>query len=144
MRIGKSVRMMAVEDMMFPQTNPAPGFKMHPDHAVETKLYRGTVRVSAGGEKLAETRFAVTVQETNHAPVFYIPIDDIEERYLTPSSHVTRCPFKGKARYWNLKIGEHEIDNAVWAYETPYDEVLELAGLAAFYPNKVTIETEPA
>ena len=129
---------------MFPETNPAPGFKMHPEHKVETSLYRGKVRVHADGTPIAETRYAVVVEETNHAPVYYIPLDDIDEQFLTPSNHVTRCPFKGKARYWNLKIGEHEIDNAVWAYETPYDEVLELAGLAAFYPNKVTIETEPA
>ncbi len=125
---------------MFPETNPAPGFKSHPEHQVTTRLHRGKVCVHADGKPVAETRFAVVVEETNHAPAYYIPFDDINEQLLTPSNHVTRCPFKGKARYWNLKIGEHEIDNAVWAYETPYDEVLELAGLAAFFPNKVTIE----
>lgn len=125
---------------MFPETNPAPGFRQHPDHEVKARLFRGRVKVSAEGTDIADTRFAVVVEETNHAPTYYIPLDDISEEYLVPSSHVTRCPFKGKARYWNLKLGEHEIDNAVWAYETPYDEVLELAGLAAFFANKVTIE----
>ena len=28
-------------------------------------------------------------------------------------------------------------ENAVWAYRSPYDEVLGLAGYYAFYPNRV-------
>jgi uncharacterized protein (DUF427 family) len=79
------------------------------------------------------------VTETNHNPVHYIPLEDVNEDYLRDSNHISRCPFKGKARYWNIRIGNHEIDNALWGYEMPYDEVLELAGLVAFFPNKVTI-----
>lgn len=129
---------------MFPESNPAPGFKLHPEHEVKVRLFRGRVRVSAEGVEIADTKFAVMVEETNHAPVYYIPLDDVREEYLSASSHVTRCPFKGKARYWNLKLGEHEIDNALWGYEMPYDEALELAGLVAFQPSKVLIEAEPA
>jgi uncharacterized protein (DUF427 family) len=129
---------------MFPETNPSPGFKQHPEHEVKANLFRGVVTVSADGQQIARSRFAVQVEETNHQPVFYIPLDDIDESVLRPSNHVTRCPFKGKARYWNIQVGEHEIDNALWAYEQPYDEVLELAGLAAFYPSKVSITAEKA
>lgn len=129
---------------MFPETNPAPGFRKHPDHKVVTRPFAGTVRVVADGVVVAETRSALLVEETNHSPVHYLPIEDVNPDYLTNSSHVTRCPFKGKARYWNVRIGNHEIDNALWGYEMPYDEVLELAGLVAFYPSKVTIEAQPA
>ena len=27
--------------------------------------------------------------------------------------------------------------NAVWSYERPYDEMLDIKGLLAFYPDKV-------
>ena len=128
---------------MFPGTNPAPGFEKHPEHKVEAKLFRGLVTVHADGVEVAVSKFAMLVTETNHAPVYYMPIEDIHEQYLKTSNHVTRCPFKGKARYWNVRVGNHEIDNALWAYETPYDEVLELAGLAAFYANKVSITATP-
>lgn len=121
--------------------NPAPGFRDHPDHEVRLAPYASRVTVKADGATIAETNSAILVSETNHAPVFYLPMEDVDQTRLRRSSHVTRCPFKGKASYWNLIVGAHEIDNALWGYEMPYDEMLELAGMVAFYPSKVAIET---
>jgi uncharacterized protein (DUF427 family) len=127
---------------MFPETNPAPGFARHPDHTVRVTPFKGRVVVAADGAEIARTKNALIVNETNHGPVHYIPLEDVQEDYLRDSTHVSRCPFKGKARYWNIRIGNHEIDNAMWGYEMPYDEVLELAGLVAFFPNKVSISVD--
>lgn len=124
-------------------SGPAPGFVSHPEHEVDIKLFRGTVTVIADGVQIASSKFAALVHETNHAPVYYLPLEDVDARFLRPSNHISRCPFKGKARYWNIKIGNHEIDNALWGYEMPYDEVLELAGLVAFYESKVEIQIAP-
>lgn len=118
----------------------APGFVQHPEHVVDVKLFRGTVTVKADGVQIASSKFSVLVHETNHAPVYYLPLEDVDAKVLRDSNHISRCPFKGKARYWNIKIGNHEIDNALWGYEMPYDEVLELAGLVAFYESKVDIQ----
>lgn len=128
---------------MFPDSNPAPGFEKHPEHEVKAKLFKGVVTVHADGVEIAKSKDTMMVTETNHAPVYYMPIEDVKGEHLKDSNHVTRCPFKGKARYWNVRVGNHEIDNALWAYETPYDEVLELAGLAAFFANKVEIKATP-
>ena len=124
-------------------SNPAPGFKLKPEHEVKCELFRGELAVSLDGTEIARSTSAVLVSETNHNPVYYIPSSDVNADFLVDSSHITRCPFKGKARYWNVHVGEHEIDNALWSYEMPYDEVLELAGLMAFYPSKVQIEVTP-
>lgn len=129
---------------MFPETNPAPGFAKHPDHQVKISRFDGTVLISADETEIAQSDDVLIVEETNHAPVYYIPIEDVVEEFLRDSNHVTRCPFKGKARYWNIKVGNHEIDNALWGYEMPYDEALELAGMVAFYASKVKIEANPA
>lgn len=132
---------------MFPESysmsGPAPGFIQHPEHEVSVSVFRGVVTVSADGVEVASSKFAVLVEETNHVPVYYLPLEDVDSKVLKNSNHVSRCPFKGKARYWNIKIGNHEIDNAVWGYETPFDEVLELAGLVAFYSSKVEINATP-
>lgn len=120
-------------------TNPAPGFAKYPEHEVACEAVRGEIVCEVDGVTIARSNAAVLVTETNHLPVYYIPEQDIEMELLTDSAHVSRCPFKGKARYWNVRISDHEIDNAAWSYETPYDEVLELAGLIAFYASKVTI-----
>lgn len=128
---------------MFPQSNPAPGFLKHPGHELKVEKFDGEVIVSADGTEIARSREALVVSETNHAPVHYLPIEDVNKEFLRDSHHITRCPFKGKARYWNVMVGNHEIDNALWGYEVPYDEVLELAGLVAFYPSKVRIDVLP-
>ena len=61
---------------------------------------------------------------------------------MHPTEHHTRCPYKGEASYWTIEVlgGAGSIrrsENAVWAYRSPYDEVLGLAGYYAFYPNRV-------
>ena len=119
--------------------NPAPGFRQHPDHSVTLHPFDGTVTVAWNDTPIARSAKAIELHETNHQPVFYLPIEDVDASLLRRSSHVTRCPFKGEASYWDIVIGDHEIDNVLWGYETPYDEMLELAGLVAFYSSKVTI-----
>ena len=36
-------------------------------------------------------------------------------QYLEPTEHTSYCPFKGHARYWTIRVGEHSAANAVWA-----------------------------
>lgn len=123
-------------------SNPAPGFRDHPDHVIELERVADLVRIKVDGVQIAESAAALILHETNHTPVYYIPLEDVDDAFLRNSPRITRCPFKGKATYWNIAIGEHEVDNALWAYETPYDEMLELAGLVGFYSSKVSIETD--
>lgn len=123
----------------WPASNPAPGFTKYPDHQVTCETVRDEIICQLDGKEIARSTSSILVHETNHRPVFYIPKTDIDGDSLIDSTHITRCPFKGKARYWNVRVGDHEIDNAAWSYETPYDEVLELAGLVAFYETKVSI-----
>lgn len=130
--------------MQQPDPNPAPGFVQHPEHTITVTPYVGTVTVRFHDTLIARSRNAVELREASYPPVFYLPIEDVEASLLRRSAHASRCPFKGEASYWDVVIGDHEIDNALWAYETPYDEVLELAGLVAFYPSKLTVTGDPA
>jgi uncharacterized protein (DUF427 family) len=56
---------------------------------------------------------------------------------LVRSNHKTHCPFKGDASYFSLKGGP---ENAVWSYETPYDETMAIKERLAFYPDKFEIK----
>ena len=49
----------------------------------------------------------------------------------------THCPYKGDASYWSLTVGGRKVDDILWSYETPFDEVPDLAGIGAFYWGKV-------
>lgn len=121
--------------------NPAPGFAKYPDHRVATRPAGVRVVVKFEGEAVADTRDAVALDETKEgsviAPVvYYIPRKDVRMERLVRTSHDTYCPFKGHASYYSIRNGP---DNAVWSYEAPYDEMLALKELLAFYPDKVEI-----
>jgi uncharacterized protein (DUF427 family) len=121
--------------------NPAPGFKKYPGHSVKTAPSRARVKVTYRGEVIADTRRAVELKEGESptksvvAPiVYYIPREDVKMDRLARTAHSTHCPFKGDASYYSFKGGP---ENAVWSYESPYDEMASIKGHLAFYPDKV-------
>ena len=121
--------------------NPAPGSRQHPGHRIATRAARVRVRVMLDGKPIAETSEAIALEETMEgstvAPiVYYLPRKDVKMECLVRTSHRTHCPFKGDASYFSLRNGP---ENAVWSYEQPYDEVMIIKDLLAFYPNKVEI-----
>jgi uncharacterized protein (DUF427 family) len=125
---------------MKPSTsNPAPGYKKYPGHRVATKPAGVRVQVTYKGEVIADTTDAIQLDEPHVGHVvspivYYIPRKDIKMERLVRTSHTTHCPFKGDASYFSLKNGP---ENAVWSYEKPYDEMLVIKDLLAFYPDKV-------
>ena len=119
--------------------NSGPGFKKYPNHRITTKPAGVRVQVKFKGELIADTRDALELHEPHvgHvvAPViYYIPRKDVKMERLVRTSHETHCPFKGQASYYSLKDGP---ENAVWTYEQPYDEMLAIKEMLAFYPDKV-------
>ena len=123
----------------------APGFKKYPQHRVATRPAGVRVRVTLDGEVIADTSEAVALEESKSsssvlAPVvYYVHRKDAKMERLERTSHHTYCPFKGEASYYSIKGGP---ENAVWSYENPYDEMAAIAGLLAFYPDKVSIRTQ--
>ena len=122
--------------------NPAPGFKKYPEHRLTTQPARVRVQVKYQGELIADTTSAVEMHEKSStgkvvAPVvYYLPRKDVRMDRLARSEHHTQCPFKGTASYYSVKEGP---ENAVWSYEQPYDEMLAIQDLLAFYPDKFEI-----
>lgn len=128
--------------------NPAPGFKEYPEHSVQTRPASVRVHVIYQGELIADTREAVELHESmgkgkkTVAPVvYYIPRKDVRMDRLVRSSHRTYCPFKGDASYFSVAGG---AENAVWSYESPFDEMLALQDRLAFYPDKFEIKPSSA
>lgn len=114
--------------------NPAPGFQKVPRSHIVIRPVGRRVRVTVGGEVLADSREALEMKEGGYAPVYYIPREDVRMERLASTAHSTHCPFKGDASYFSIVNGP---ENAVWSYEQPFDEMLEIRGLLSFYPGKV-------
>lgn len=121
-------------------STPAPGFKTYPDHRVRIEPATDRIRVLLGDRVLADSRQALRVDETRHGRVWYLPLSDVAEDCLSATAHTSYCPFKGHARYWTIRVGGLELENAVWAYPEPFEECLALADHVAFYPDRVTLE----
>lgn len=117
--------------------NPAPGFQKHPDRKITLEPLGQNVTVSIDGIELAVSEHAVVMHEGDYSPVVYIPPTDILYDRLARSDTRTYCPYKGHASYWRVKGGSNA--DVMWAYETPYDEMLAIKGHGAFYGNRVDI-----
>ncbi|MFT8243027.1 DUF427 domain-containing protein [Roseomonas sp. BN140053] len=116
-----------------------------PDHPITMEPNPNRVRVSLGGQVVADTTRALTLREANYPPVFYIPREDAAMALFHRTDHSTQCPFKGEASYFSLDAGGRRAENAVWSYEQPFPAVAAIAGHLAFYPTRVdSIEESPA
>lgn len=114
--------------------NPAPGFRKRPDYSIVTQPAGVRAQVRAGGIVIADSRDALVMKEGDYPPVYYFPRADVAMDRLVRSSRTTYCPFKGTASYFSLRDGPAD---AVWSYESPYDEMSAIRERLAFYPEKV-------
>ncbi len=122
---------------MFATAGKSPGFAKAPDYTVRLEPSPRRVRVMFGGETIVDTTRAVLMYETRHYAVYYFPLSEIRAELMTRTDEKTFCPFKGEASYWSISAGGRTAENAIWCYETPFDEVPELAGYAAFYWDRM-------
>jgi uncharacterized protein (DUF427 family) len=97
------------------------------------------VRVKFGGEWIADSTDMVLMYEVNHLPIYYFPVKDVRLDILHPTGHTSHCQYKGDASYWTIEAGGQTSENAVWAYQTPFDEVtaINLQDYCAFYWDRV-------
>ncbi|RUU31295.1 MAG: DUF427 domain-containing protein [Mesorhizobium sp.] len=124
--------------------NPAPGFQRNPGKVITVEPYRGTVAVRSGETVIASSTKAKVLTESPYPSVFYIPFADIDFDQLRKTEFSTHCPYKGDASYWSVLPAAEAGKDAMWAYERPFDEMVEIRDHGAFYPNKATIEAKPA
>lgn len=115
-----------------------------PSHPITVDKLPGRVVVTVGGEVVAETHDALSLQESTYPPVVYVPREDVDLSQLERTDHETHCPYKGDANYYSIKPGGRRSVNAAWTYEQPYDAVAPIRDHLAFYPDRVdSIEVIP-
>ncbi len=95
------------------------------------------MRVVLSGTVVAETSRASRVLETSHPPVYYIPLDDVRQDLLSPSSQSSFCEYKGAARYYTLTVGDRVVTDAAWFYPDPSPGYESIRDQVAFYPGRV-------
>jgi uncharacterized protein (DUF427 family) len=95
------------------------------------------VRVEVDGVTVADSNSPHLLFETGLPTRYYLPKTHVRLELLTPTDTATRCPYKGTARYWSVRAGDTVHADLAWSYPTPLPESAPVAGLIAFYDEKV-------
>ena len=121
------------------------GHLRDPYHRVDVFEASRPVRVTAGGEVIAESERAKLLYETGLPPMAYVPGADIAAGALAPADKTTTCPYKGEATYWDVQVDGRRVEAGAWSYETPLTEALEVARHVCFAGEGIEVElAEPA
>lgn len=98
------------------------------------------VRVELAGVVLAESSAPVLVFETGLPTRYYLDPSCVAFEHLLPSDTETPCPYKGRtSRYWSVRIDGATHSDLAWSYDYPTAELRPIAGLIAFYDEKVDV-----
>ena len=108
-----------------------------PDHPITVTPTGARVIVTVAGKVVADTRSALTLQESTYPPVQYIPLTDVDESALERTVTESYCPYKGDASYYSVPAGGDRSVDAVWEYREPSEAVAAIKGHIAFYPDRV-------
>jgi uncharacterized protein (DUF427 family) len=102
-----------------------------------------TVTVALEGVELARSSSPVMVFETGLPTRHYFNRTEVHFEHLVPSDTVTSCPYKGQTSdYWSVRLGDQTFPDLAWSYDFPTRQLLPIAGLVAFYNEKVDIEID--
>ena len=95
------------------------------------------VQVVVAGETVADSHRPLLLFETGLPTRYYIPKVDVRMDVLEPSQTVTRCPYKGAAQYYSVKVGPKLVRDIAWYYPYPIPECPRIENLVCFYNERV-------
>jgi uncharacterized protein (DUF427 family) len=98
-----------------------------------------SVRVEIDSVVVAASEHPTLLFETGLPTRYYFPKTDVRFDLLVPTERVTACPYKGVARYWSVLVGDTLHPDIAWGYDHPLPESIRVAGLVAFYNERVDL-----
>lgn len=94
------------------------------------------VKVVIAGQTIADSRRPRLLFETNHPVRYYLPEQDVRMDLLVPSATRSRCPYKGAASYWSIRVDNQRYEDMVWGYMEPIPECPKIKGLLCFFHER--------
>ena len=104
------------------------------------------VRVELAGHVLAESRSPVLVFETGLPTRYYVDRSCLDLSVLRRTDTRTACPYKGETSdYWTAEVPGRVEQDVAWSYRQPFAALAPIAGLVAFYNDRVdlTVDGQP-
>jgi len=98
------------------------------------------VRIELEGIVLGQSSSPIMVFETGLPTRYYLHRTELNFDCLVASDTVTECPYKGiTSGYWSVRLDDKIHRDLAWSYDFPTGQLLPIAGLIAFYNEKVDI-----
>jgi uncharacterized protein (DUF427 family) len=124
----------------FEEDEPIVGHPRNPYSRVDALRAHRHVRVGLDGVLLADTTAPVLLFETGLPTRYYIDRTDVVFANLEPSDTQTLCPYKGvTSGYWSVRVGGTVHADLAWTYDYPLAAVAPIAGMIAFYNEKLDL-----
>jgi uncharacterized protein (DUF427 family) len=108
-----------------------------PYHRVDVLRSSRHVQVKIGEEIVADTRRPYLLFETGLPTRYYIPKVDTRLDLLEDSSTTSRCPYKGVASYYSVRIGNELVEDVAWYYPLPIPECPKIENMICFFNERV-------
>lgn len=108
-----------------------------PYKRLDTLLSTKHIEVEVAGVKVADSHEPILLFETGLPTRYYLPRVDVRTDLLVPSETITRCPYKGEAHYFSVKVDDQLVEDIAWYYPYPTPEVPKIANLICFYDEHV-------
>ncbi|WP_433365308.1 DUF427 domain-containing protein [Actinoplanes sp. CA-142083] len=127
-------------DSWFEEDEEIFGHPRSPYHRVDALRSSRHVRVELDGVTLAESSSPVLLFETALPTRYYISRTDLNMDALEHTGTQTLCPYKGRTSdYWTVRTPAGVYPDFAWSYAFPLPAVAAIAGLVAFYNEKVDL-----
>lgn len=127
----------------FEEDEPIYGHPRNPYVRVDAVRSQRHITVECDGVVLADTRSPVLLFETGLPTRYYIDRTDVDFQHLRPSDTQSLCPYKGvTSGYWSVHVGDAVHADLAWTYHYPLPAIAPIAGMVAFYNEKLDIAVD--
>jgi uncharacterized protein (DUF427 family) len=133
-----------VPDEWFAEDEQLFGHPRDPYSRIDVYRTSRRVRVTVGGEVVADSVRTRALFETGLPTRFYFLPEDVRLDLLEPSPTRTRCAYKGSASYWHVRAGGELHDDLAWTYTDPQHDAEPVRDLIAFFNERVDLDVDGA
>ena len=92
---------------------------------------------------IAEYKDQIIARSENSIEIensIYFPRSDVFMSFLTPTTTVTRCPWKGVATYFNVRVMRNVCKDSAWSYQNPKSKGRLIRCYVAFWKDIVVLK----
>lgn len=109
----------------------------NPYHRVDAVPSSRRIDIHLDGRKVASSAAPVLLFETGLPTRYYLPHADVNMALLEPTGTVTRCPYKGIAQTFGIRINDQFHADYAWSYPAPIAACANIQNRMCFYNEVV-------